>query len=135
MIEVLVSVGLLAAALLGVYFGKRNEKVRLTPRQYDTLYSTAQMAVKAAEQLSLSFNVSDEAKYAFAQSVVQDTANRLGVKLSGNEIVAFIHAALKEQKDLDMATALAVPPIWPEEVPEESQALGLPDFPREGKPE
>lgn len=89
-------------------------QAHVTPDQLGHVRDIARMAVRAAEQLGNDLNRLDPEEYAaaetwaaakatYAERVIADGAKRLGVKLSADEVDAFLHSALREMKQLDVA--------------------------------
>lgn len=65
------------------------------------VYQLAPAAVKAAEQLSADVTghpVTGAAKLNFASDLLVSLAKRVGLKLTTDEVLGFIHAALRDMK-------------------------------------
>lgn len=63
----------------------------------------AHTAVLAAEQLGNDTSASSAAKLNFASELLVSTAKRLGLKLTTDEVLGFVHAALRDMKVADYA--------------------------------
>lgn len=79
----------------------------LTPKRLEKVHEVAQLAVRGAEQMSswLPAVTADPsgAKLNYATNVVLAGAKRLGVKLSSDEALAFVNAALREMESIAKA--------------------------------
>ena len=117
---------LLTAGLgVAVRFIQQWLATRLKPAQYETVLNLARTVVSAADKIGKDFGVDNKAKYDFAKNVVQTGARKVGLKLTDNEAMAFIHAALKELRELEN---LPEYPGFPEEY---SGPVSVPDLPDE----
>lgn len=68
---------------------------KLTPTRLKYLDDRAKMAVTAAEKLAdFVPGTTNEEKLTYASKVVVDGAKRVGIRLTEDEILAFVHAAL-----------------------------------------
>jgi len=76
----------------------------LTPKRLEKVHEVAQLAVRGAEAMSswLPAVVADpsSAKLDYATRVVVSGAKRLGVKLTADEALAYVNAALREMEAL-----------------------------------
>jgi hypothetical protein len=92
---------------------------KLTPERLSQVQSIARGAVRAAEKLATDLKDAQgvgvlpagaiswgDAKLQYAQSVVIAGAKRLGLKLTANEVQAFIHQALAEVDTIAAAGSL-----------------------------
>lgn len=84
---------------------------KITPDQLGHVRNIARMAVRATEEIAQHFKGADpelwtgletwgEAKAQYASSVIAEGARRLGVKLTQDEVDAFLHSALREMQQL-----------------------------------
>jgi hypothetical protein len=107
-------VGPIVAAALPI--ARKYVQARITPDKLGHVTDIARMAVRAAETVATDLSALDPVEYAgaltwaeakarFAENVIADGAAHLGLKLSPDEIDAFLHAALREMRQLADAPA------------------------------
>lgn len=82
---------------------------KVTPDALAHIQDIARLAVRGAEEMSpwLAAVVHDvpAAKLDLASNALTSGAKRLGVKLTTDEVVAFVHAALREMEDISASAA------------------------------
>lgn len=87
---------------------------KVLPEQLGHVRDIARMAVRATEEIAIHFKGEDpelwagmetwgQAKAAYASSVIAAGAKRLGVKMTQDEVDAFLHSALREMNQLATA--------------------------------
>lgn len=75
---------------------------KLTPERLAHVVSLARIGVQAAEKLGESMpGTTNEAKLNFAAETVVAGAKRLGLKLTKDEVLAYVHAALREMQQVE----------------------------------
>ena len=70
--------------------------VKAENEKYAQIRQTAETAVYAAEQLMRKTDPDGEERRKYAHRLISDTATRLGIALTDNEIDSMIQAAVKE---------------------------------------
>ncbi len=76
---------------------------KLTPERLAHVNDIARIAVRAAEKLGDDTSASGQQKLNYASEVLVTGAKRLGIRLSQDEVLAFIHAALREMQQVEGA--------------------------------
>lgn len=73
-------------------------QAKFTPQKLAHAGYLARIAVQAAEKLGEDGNPTSQAKLDFASQVLSDGAKHMGLKLTNDEVLGFIHAALREMQ-------------------------------------
>ena len=107
-----VGIGLLTAA------GRAFIKTRLTPSRMGNVLSLVQTIVSGVQAFGKDHDLSGEEKLAQATVAVQAGARRLGVRLSDEEVTAFIHAALEQVRQYEQLYGDIEDTSVPQEDPE-----------------
>lgn len=129
MIQVLL--GVLSAALIAaVAIAKQYFEARITPIKLSQVGEFARVAVNAAERIGIDTpDLTGADKYDIAYDTLIELAERVGIKLSLQEAMSLIHAALNELRAFDS------PPIapanvnildWLDQLPPEPEPLPAP---------
>jgi hypothetical protein len=99
---------IVAAVLAAVWpFVRAWVQAKLTPQRVAHVMDIARIAVRAAEKLGDDLAAAgvtaatSASKLNYAADVVVSGAKRLGVKLTQDEVLAFVHAALREMEQVD----------------------------------
>lgn len=104
------AVALIIAVLAGAYpLVRAFVLAKLTPERIAHVIDIARVAVRATEQIAEkfkgerpedwhAFETWGEAKADYAAEVVAKGARRLGFRLTGDEVLAFVHTALDEME-------------------------------------
>lgn len=69
-------------------------QANITPERLRNIESIGRVAVQAAERLGADTGATSTQKLDFAATVVAAGAKRLGLKLSQDEVLAFVHSSL-----------------------------------------
>jgi hypothetical protein len=78
-------------------------KTVLTPQRLTTLLDMARAAIAGAEELGHALDLPSEEKYAYAENALRAMAKRLGLRLTDDELNAYIHALLHQQHETERA--------------------------------
>lgn len=89
---------LVTIAGAAVVFIRQYIKARFSPQQLAAVGNMASLVVEASEVLGKDQTVNSADKYHIAEQALLDLAKRVGLKLSGAEVNALIHAALGVQR-------------------------------------
>ena len=89
----------LAVVSAGIHFASQWVKGRVKPQQFQAVSGLAREAVRAAEQLGVDFDVKGQEKFAFAKAAITSAAAKMGLKLSDEEVLTFVHAALADVRN------------------------------------
>jgi membrane protein required for beta-lactamase induction len=101
---------LLAVLVAGIRFVSQWMKARFKPAQLQAVAGLAQQAVRAAEQFGVDFDdIKGAEKFEFAKQAIMDGAAKVGVKLTDQELMSFIQAALADVRNEFAWTRASVP--------------------------
>lgn len=75
-------------------------KTYLTPTRLAHVNDLARLAVRSADKLGLDTGAGGAAKLSFASELLVAGAKRLGIKLTNDEVLGYVHAALLEFQKL-----------------------------------
>src|SRR5690242_18494770 len=95
-----VSALILGAIGIGVRYVNAFINAHFKPAQMGAVFDLARSAVSAAQEFGVGRGLAGQDKYNFAAEALVAGAKKLGVKLSDEEASSFIHAALREMKQL-----------------------------------
>lgn len=101
--KVLAALAVLLTAVLPLV--KAWVQTKLTPQKLAHVTDLAGIAVRAAEKVGEASGVTSAQQYAIASKYLLDTASRLGLKLTPDEVNGFIQAALRQMKAIEGTVA------------------------------
>ena len=88
-----------------VAVGRAFIKTRLTPARMGNVLQLVQTVVQGFQAFGKDHDLSGEDKLAQATEAIRAGARRLGVRLSDEEVTAFIHAALEQVRQYEQLYA------------------------------
>lgn len=78
-------------------------QAHVTPKRWQALAGMATNAVTAVDQLDKDKNLGNAQRYELAAASLVETAKRLGVKLSPDEVQTLIHAGVRYVRQMELS--------------------------------